>query len=161
MGSLDLDHPRAVREPEPEPEPAPHGAAVPPPTSTGGAAGGRLAIAAIGSAAAALLHGAAAGIHADTPGLARLFVVPGMAHCRGGLATDRFDALSALVKWVEQGEAPERIVASARGAGDAVPNPEQPAAWAPNRTRPLCAWPKVARYTGSGDPERAENFQCR
>ena len=99
--------------------------------------------------------------HADAPAFARLFVVPGMNHCRGGPATDQFDLLSPLVKWVEQGQAPDAVVAQARGAGNAVPNPEVPAAWAPNRTRPLCAWPKVARYKGSGDIERAENFACQ
>jgi feruloyl esterase len=97
-------------------------------------------------------HGAA------TERFARLFLVPGMNHCRGGPSTDQFDALSALVDWVEQGRAPERIVAHARGAGNAVPNPEVPAAWAADRTRPLCAFPRVARYQGSGDIERAENF---
>jgi feruloyl esterase len=100
-------------------------------------------------------HGAA------TESFARLFLVPGMNHCRAGPSTDQFDALSALVDWVEQGRAPERIVARARGAGNAVPNPEVPATWAPDRTRPLCAYPKVARYKGSGDIERAENFICQ
>ena len=97
----------------------------------------------------------------DAASFTRLFLVPGMNHCRGGPSTDQFDALTPLVKWVEQGEAPARIVAQARGAGNAVPNAEVPASWAPNRTRPLCPHPQVARYTGSGDPERAENFQCR
>jgi feruloyl esterase len=99
--------------------------------------------------------------HADAASFARLFVVPGMNHCRGGLATDQFDVLTPLVEWVEQGRAPERIVATARGAGNQVPNAEIPAAWAPDRTRPLCPWPKVARYKGSGDIERAESFECR
>ncbi len=98
--------------------------------------------------------------HADAAGFARLFVVPGMNHCRGGPATDQFDLLSPLVKWVEEGRAPDRVLAQARGAGNAVPNPEVPAAWAADRTRPLCPWPKVARYKGSGDIERAENFSC-
>lgn len=98
--------------------------------------------------------------HADAASFARLFVVPGMNHCRGGPATDQFDLLTPLVAWVEQGQAPDRVVAQARGAGNAVPNPEVPAAWAPDRTRPLCAWPKVARYRGTGSPERAENFAC-
>src|SRR6185503_13672220 len=47
----------------------------------------------------------------------RLFHVPGMNHCSGGPATDQFDLLSALVAWVERGEAPDRVVAKARGAG--------------------------------------------
>jgi hypothetical protein len=83
-------------------------------------------------------------------GFARLFAVPGMSHCGGGPATDQFDALGALMQWVEHGQAPDQIPAS---AGKSSP-------W-PGRTRPLCAFPKVARYNGTGDIERAENFQCR
>lgn len=93
---------------------------------------------------------------------ARYFAVPGMNHCRGGPATDQFDMLGALVRWVEQGEAPERVTASARGAGNVGGvNNELPAGWSPNRTRPLCPHPQVAHYRGSGDPERAESFVCR
>lgn len=77
---------------------------------------------------------------------ARLFLVPGMAHCDGGRATDRFDPLEALQRWVENGEAPERIVAT--GASF------------PGQSRPLCPWPKVARYT-QGDPKQASSFECR
>jgi feruloyl esterase len=91
----------------------------------------------------------------------RLFHIPGMGHCSGGPATDQFDMLSALVEWVERGKAPERIVATARGAGNAGGvNTDLPASWAPDRTRPLCAYPKVASYQG-GDAERAESFACR
>ena len=92
----------------------------------------------------------------------RLFSVPGMGHSRGGPATDQFDGLSALVAWVEQGTAPESMVATARGAGNAGGvNAELPAAWSAARTRPLCPWPKVARYKGSGDIESAASFECR
>jgi len=83
---------------------------------------------------------------------ARLFLVPGMAHCGGGPATDQFDGLTALETWVEKGIAPESIAATAPNARE-VP-------W-PGRTRPLCPWPKVATYNGSGDLERAESFECR
>lgn len=102
--------------------------------------------------------------HADrgrSGSFARLFHVPGMNHCSGGPATDQFDLLSALVRWVEQGDAPERVTASARGAGNAGGvNAELPAGWAPDRTRPLCAYPRVATYRG-GDPERAASFVCK
>jgi hypothetical protein len=91
----------------------------------------------------------------DVSGFARLYPVPGMAHCGGGPATDRFDLFSALVDWVERGQPPEDVTAVARAE-----NPERPAAWSPNRSRPLCAWPKVARYSGSGDLESAASFQC-
>jgi feruloyl esterase len=93
---------------------------------------------------------------------ARYFPVPGMAHCTGGPATDRFDLLTPLVNWVEHGQAPQAVLASARGTGPAATrNPELPADWSPSRTRPLCAWPTVARYRGQGDPESAASFECR
>lgn len=82
--------------------------------------------------------------------VARLFAVPGMNHCAGGPATDQFDAFGALVSWVEKGSPPERIVAT---AGASTP-------W-PGRSRPLCAYPKQARYTGTGSIEDAANFVCR
>jgi feruloyl esterase len=85
---------------------------------------------------------------AGTPDFARLFLIPGMAHCQGGAATDSWDGLGALVDWVEKGQAPQRIVAS----GTTV---------FPGRTRPLCPYPQYAHYNGSGDPEKAENFSCR
>ena len=85
---------------------------------------------------------------ADT--FARVFPVPGMNHCGGGVATDRFDAFASLVSWVEQGRAPDRIIAH---AGPGAP-------W-PDRERPLCPYPKVARYKGTGNTERADSFVCR
>ena len=79
----------------------------------------------------------------------RLFPVPGMGHCQGGPATDSFDAFSALVDWVEKGQAPNSIKAV---AGKMSP-------W-PGRSRPLCPYPKIARYNGSGSIEDADNFSC-
>jgi feruloyl esterase len=80
---------------------------------------------------------------------ARLFLVPGMNHCGGGPATDTFDALTPIVNWVEHGVAPRSIIAQA--------NPGSP--W-PTRTRPLCVFPRQARYDGSGSIENAANFKC-
>ena len=77
---------------------------------------------------------------------ARLFLVPGMTHCGGGQSTDRFDMLAAIQQWVEQGQAPDRVIAS----GNAFPG----------MTRPLCPYPKVARFDG-GDAGNAESFSCR
>ena len=78
----------------------------------------------------------------------RLFLVPGMGHCRGGAAAlDDFDLLSATVSWVEKGIAPDAVVATGRAF--------------PGRSRPLCAYPKHAHFTGKGDPEDAKNFVCR
>lgn len=92
---------------------------------------------------------------------ARLFLVPGMGHSRGGPATDQYDGLDALVDWVEQGRAPERIVAAARGAGNAGgANADLPEHWPAHRTRLLCPYPRVARYS-SGTPESAESFSCQ
>lgn len=93
---------------------------------------------------------------------ARFYRIPGMGHCSGGPATDQFDALSALVAWVERGDAPGAIVATARGPGNAGGvNGDVPADWAPNRSRPLCPYPQVARYNGSGSIESASSFSCR
>lgn len=62
--------------------------------------------------------------------------------------------LSALMTWVEAGDAPDQLLASVAPA-----NPEIPADWSKDRTRTLCVWPRIAKYVG-GDPERAESFQC-
>jgi feruloyl esterase len=78
----------------------------------------------------------------------RLFMVPGMGHCRGG-GTDTFDIVAPLDKWVEKGHAPAQIVASrvTKGAVD--------------RTRPLCPYPQVATYKGTGSTDDARNFSCK
>jgi feruloyl esterase len=78
----------------------------------------------------------------------RLFMIPGMEHCRGGEGTDDFDRVSTLEAWVERGEAPQRIVAS-RSRGGKV-----------DRTRPLCPYPQVAVYKGSGSTDDAASFGC-
>lgn len=97
----------------------------------------------------------------DATDFARFFRVPGMGHCSGGPAADQFDALSALVGWVEKGQAPERIVATARGTGNpGGVNADVPADWSPARSRPLCPYPQVARYN-LGDIESASSFVCR
>jgi pimeloyl-ACP methyl ester carboxylesterase len=93
---------------------------------------------------------------------ARYFPVPGMNHCSMGPAADQFDLLTPLVQWVEQGIAPQAVVASVRGAGNAGGvNTELPADWSAKRTRPLCAYPTVATYKGSGSLEDASNFACK
>jgi hypothetical protein len=93
---------------------------------------------------------------------ARYFPVPGMAHCSGGPATEQFDALTPLVRWVEQGDAPAAITARARGAGNTGGvNAELPSDWAATRSRPLCPWPSVARYNGGGSFDDAASFSCR
>jgi feruloyl esterase len=84
-----------------------------------------------------------------TPDFFRLFMVPGMFHCRGGIGIDRLDAMTALVNWVENGVAPASITAARMDQGKVV------------RTRPLCPYPDVARYSGSGSPDDAANFACK
>ncbi len=95
---------------------------------------------------------------------ARLYPIPGMNHCSGGPSTDQADFITPLVNWVEQGQAPGSIVATARGVGNpnagGSPNGDVPASWAPNRTRPLCPYPSVARYLGQGDVEQAASWTC-
>ena len=85
---------------------------------------------------------------ASTQEFFRLFMVPGMGHCRGGPGPDTFDALTALEQWVEHGEAPEQIVASKLEDGEVV------------RSRPLCPYPQVAQWDGVGDTDEASSFAC-
>ena len=85
----------------------------------------------------------------DTQKFARLFIAPGMNHCGGGPSTSQFDAFSAVVDWVENGNAPKSLLATAPAGTP----------W-PGRTRPLCAYPEQARYTGHGSIEDAANFVC-
>ena len=78
----------------------------------------------------------------------RLFMAPGMAHCDGGEGPSEFDVLAALESWVEHGMAPDTITASSSNAGKVV------------RSRPLCAYPKRAKYVGTGSTNEAKNFRC-
>jgi hypothetical protein len=84
----------------------------------------------------------------------RLFAVPGVTHCTGGVGLDMIDALTALTNWVENGKAPERIVATINPG-----NKDVPGEWSKTRTRPLCPWPAYARYQ-SGDIESETSFAC-
>ncbi len=85
----------------------------------------------------------------DPASFYRLFMVPGMQHCVGGPGPDHFDALAALEAWVEHGKAPTEIVAThLTNSG------------APDRTRPLCPYPQVAKWSGKGSTDDAANFSC-
>ncbi|CAG9216390.1 Chlorogenate esterase [Paraburkholderia sabiae] len=95
----------------------------------------------------------------DASNFARLYTVAGMNHCSGGPTADQFDMLTPMIAWVEQGKAPDSVIATARDASNAVPNSEVPADWGAGRTRPLCPYPKVARYKG-GDANSAASFSC-
>jgi len=100
----------------------------------------------------------------DASNFARFYPVPGMNHCAGGPTADQFDMLTPLVAWVEHGVAPDSVVATARGPANAVPNAEVPSDWnaaGHDRTRPLCAYPKNARYTGTGNINDASSFSCQ
>jgi len=79
----------------------------------------------------------------------QLYMVPGMGHCAGGPGTDTFDKMGAIERWVETGRAPEQIVASHVKDGKA------------DRTRPLCPYPQLAQYKGTGSTDEAANFMCK
>jgi feruloyl esterase len=79
----------------------------------------------------------------------RLFMAPGMGHCAGGPGPNSFDSLTALENWVEKDIAPDSIIAVHRTDG------------AVDRSRPLCPYPELAVYDGSGSIDEAENFVCR
>jgi tannase/feruloyl esterase len=78
----------------------------------------------------------------------RLFLAPGMGHCGGGEGPNVFDKIGALERWVEQGKPPDSLTASHRTDGKV------------DRTRPLCPYPQVARYKGTGSIDDAANFAC-
>jgi feruloyl esterase len=78
----------------------------------------------------------------------RLFLVPGMQHCSGGIGPDQFDTLSAIEAWAEQGKAPDAIAASTK-----------PDAATPHKL-PLCPFPRQARYSGHGELTDAANWSC-
>jgi feruloyl esterase len=85
----------------------------------------------------------------DTRNGVRLYMVPGMIECNGGPGTDTFDMLSVMRRWVERNESPHEIVASRVEHGKVV------------RTRPLCPYPQVATYRGSGSTDEASSFVCK
>jgi len=98
----------------------------------------------------------------DASNFARFYRIPGMTHCSAGPATDQFDMLTPLVNWVENGQAPDSVIANVRGPGNlAGANPDIPATWSPSRSRPLCPYPTVARYNGFGSLEIASSFVCQ
>jgi feruloyl esterase len=88
------------------------------------------------------------GSEAATQEFMRLFLAPGMGHCGGGLGPNAFDTLAPIAQWVEKGTAPAQIVASHLTNGKV------------DRTRPLCAYPQIAQYKGSGSTDETPNFEC-
>ncbi len=98
----------------------------------------------------------------ETQDFYRLFLVPGMGHCGNGLGARSFgqgsptvgdaehDILTALETWVEKGIAPQKLI----GKGITGTTPSQ------ELTRPLCVYPQVARYNGTGDSNSAASFAC-
>ena len=79
----------------------------------------------------------------------RAFMVPGMFHCNGGLGLDSIDAMTPLINWVEAGKAPDQIIAK-RWRGGKM-----------KMSRPICPYPQVSKYSGSGDINVAKNFKCQ
>jgi feruloyl esterase len=92
--------------------------------------------------------GAATG---DVNSFSQYYLVPGMGHCSGGPSTDRFDMLTPVMNWVEQGVAPTEVIASASNPGFFN---------VASRSRPVCPYPKAAIYKGSGDINVPESFVC-
>ena len=84
----------------------------------------------------------------DVESFARLYLVPGMHHCSGGPGPNQFDVLTQLENWIEKGVAPAAVVAT-HTTNDVV-----------DRTRPLCPYPQVAKYVGTGSIDDAANFRC-
>jgi feruloyl esterase len=84
----------------------------------------------------------------DTRDFYRLFMMPGMGHCRGGPGPSDFDKMGVIVKWVESGQAPDSIVATHSTQGKV------------DRSRPLCPYGQVAKWRGSGSTDQAESFVC-
>ena len=79
----------------------------------------------------------------------RLFMNPGVFHCGGGPGCDSMPLLATVIDWVEQGKAPDRVVASRRDGASVV------------RSRPLCPYPQKAKYKGAGSIDDAANFTCQ
>ena len=84
-----------------------------------------------------------------TQQFARLFMAPGVGHCGGGVGPQPQALFDAVVDWVENGQAPDQILA-ARTSGGVV-----------TQTRPLCSYPTFAQWTGTGSTDDAANFACR
>ncbi len=84
----------------------------------------------------------------EVESFARLYLVPGMHHCSGGPGPNQFDMLTQLENWIERGQAPQSVLATHK-TDDKV-----------DRTRPLCPYPQVARYSGTGSIDDAANFRC-
>ena len=84
----------------------------------------------------------------ETDEFLQLYLIPGMHHCNGGVNVDRFDLMTPLINWVEDGVIPGGLTGQ-RIEQDKV-----------TRTRPLCAYPRVSRYRGTGSIDAHENFEC-
>jgi feruloyl esterase len=114
---------------------------------------------------AAAVHGKKGKEHEDdeaargTQGFLRLFMAPGLTHCSGGPGLTTFDTLTAIERWVEEGKAPEKLIAS----HTSLPFPDNVMTATPpasDFSRPLCPWPEVARYVGKGSKTDARSFVC-
>ncbi|MBV8730310.1 MAG: tannase/feruloyl esterase family alpha/beta hydrolase, partial [Acidobacteriia bacterium] len=79
----------------------------------------------------------------------RFFLAPGVSHCGGGAGPSPYGQLDAVLSWVENGTAPETLTAARRDQTGAI-----------TRSRPLCQYPLVARYKGTGSTDEASSFVC-
>ena len=88
----------------------------------------------------------------------KLYLIPNMGHCSGNASTDQFDMLTPMVNWIENGVAPEKVIAS----GTRFPSMLGTLTGLPTtRSRPLCPYPKTLRYNGSGDISQASSYVCQ
>ncbi|MEP7367648.1 MAG: tannase/feruloyl esterase family alpha/beta hydrolase [Acidobacteriota bacterium] len=84
----------------------------------------------------------------STPEFFRFYTIPGLFHCGGGVGCGSFDPLAAVIRWVEEGKAPERLITARVEGGKTL------------RTRPICPYPQVVKYKGTGSIDDAANFDC-
>lgn len=104
----------------------------------------------------------ARGGYAQVQKQVRLFLLPGTAHCSmSSIAPNSFDAVGALETWVEQGQAPDALIANVSDRQFTPGVPKAPALLTPEYTMPLCKFPEQARYDGKGDKQRASSWSCR
>jgi feruloyl esterase len=101
---------------------------------------------------AAKMNGAGVDAISKTQDFSRLFMAPGMGHCGGGDGPNVLDTFPPLVDWVERGKAPDKIVAAK--------NLNNQAAQGVEKTRPICPYPQVAKWTGAGNANLADNYRC-
>jgi len=91
----------------------------------------------------------------------KMYLVPNMGHCSGNMATDSFDMLTPMVNWIENGIAPQEIVATGNRFMPMPLTGPYAGLGTATRSRPLCPYPKTLRYNGAGDVSQASSYACQ